>query len=100
MSSWVIKDAAGNITNPGIVGSEEWVKENYSHYEAAVIVDDTFTPTTEQLATAWRNDELIRTDSIMAATDHPDYGTLPAYRQALRAWPSTADFPETKPVWS
>tara|TARA_R110000782_G_C14749233_1_gene406964 strand:+ start:229 stop:531 length:303 start_codon:yes stop_codon:yes gene_type:complete len=100
MSTWVIKDIAGNITNPNITGDEEWVKANYPHYEA--YVPDTsldYVATEEEIATGWRNDELIRTDSMMGATDHPDYDTLAAYRVALREWPSTEDFPATKPAW-
>ena len=47
---------------------------------------------------AWRNRELARTDTLMLLPDYPDKEALTTYRQALRDWPSTADFPDTKPV--
>jgi hypothetical protein len=31
-------------------------------------------------------------------TDHPDHAATLAYRVALRDWPSTSDFPDTKPT--
>ena len=46
----------------------------------------------------WRNMELYRTDSLVLLPDHPDKDRLVAYRQALRDWPSTSDFPNTKPT--
>ena len=50
------------------------------------------------LAKLWRNEELNKTDYIVPLTDHPDHAATLAYRQALRDWPSTSDFPETKPT--
>jgi hypothetical protein len=49
-------------------------------------------------ATKWRNAELRATDWIATAVDHPNYDNMVAYRQALRDWPSTPDFPMTQPV--
>ena len=46
----------------------------------------------------WRNGELVSTDYIVPLTDHPDHAATLAYRQALRDWPSTSDFPDTKPT--
>ena len=54
-------------------------------------------PTTT-LAIRWRNDELARTDILVATPDHPERENLLAYRTLLRDWPSTEDFPATKPV--
>jgi len=31
-------------------------------------------------------------------TDHPEHTAIMAYRVALRNWPATDDFPETKPT--
>ena len=50
------------------------------------------------LAKLWRNDELAGTDYIVPLTDHPDHAATLAYRVALRDWPSTSDFPDTKPT--
>ena len=46
----------------------------------------------------WRNSELERTDSLMLLSDYPYKEQLTAYRQALRDWPSTPEFPDTRPV--
>lgn len=46
----------------------------------------------------WRNSELLETDWITGATDHPDYQKYIEYRQKLRDWPETADFPNIHPV--
>lgn len=48
-------------------------------------------------AYTWRNEELQRTDILVAIPDHPQREDLLAYRIALRDWPSTSDFPETRP---
>lgn len=57
--------------------------------------------TTEEIAVTargWRDSELEATDGIPAITDHPERSAYLTYRTALRDWPSTADFPETKPT--
>lgn len=48
-------------------------------------------------AYTWRNEELQRTDILVAIPDHPQREDLLAYRIALRDWPSTSDFPATRP---
>ena len=45
----------------------------------------------------WRNSELDRTDTLSLLTDYPKKTELAAYRTKLRDWPSTSDFPDTKP---
>lgn len=45
----------------------------------------------------WRTDELQATDWIVPITDHPQHAAYMAYRQALRDWPSTDAFPDTRP---
>jgi hypothetical protein len=52
----------------------------------------------EQVEIQWRNSELVRTDSLMPLSDYPYKEKLTAYRQALRDWPSTPDFPDTRPT--
>ena len=49
-------------------------------------------------ARAWRDLELAVTDIVSGVADHPQHDAYIAYRVALRAWPSTGDFPATKPV--
>ena len=48
--------------------------------------------------TSWRDKELERTDSLTLLPDHPKATQILAYRQALRDWPSTEDYPDTRPV--
>ena len=62
---------------------------------ALVIQADHVSPTSA--AIFWRNEELQRTDILVAIPDHPQREDLLAYRTALRDWPSTSDFPETRP---
>ncbi len=49
-------------------------------------------------AKLWRDEELKSTDYIVYVTDHPQHSDYMAYRVALRDWPSTDDFPSTKPT--
>jgi len=46
----------------------------------------------------WRNNELVSADFIAQTPDYPNRDAWITYRQELRDWPSTADFPETKPT--
>ena len=55
-------------------------------------------PTSEEVAREWRDQELNQTDYVLPLTDHPDHAATLAYRVALRNWPSTSDFPDTKPT--
>ena len=97
MSTWVIKDADGNVTNPGINATEEFVSANFDHYEA--LVEPEFVlPTAAEVAREWRDGELVATDFIVPLSDHPQRAAYMTYRTALRDWPSTSDFPATKPV--
>lgn len=49
-------------------------------------------------AVVWRNETLSSTDWIVPVTDHSSHAQYLTYRQALRDWPSTSDFPDTKPT--
>lgn len=51
----------------------------------------------EEQAKSWRDFELTQTDSLMLLPDYPYKEQLTAYRQALRDWPATTDFPDTRP---
>ena len=46
----------------------------------------------------WRDKELKESDWIVPTTDHPKHAAYITYRKALRDWPSTADFPNKRPV--
>lgn len=52
----------------------------------------------EIIQRAWRDKELKSTDWIIPITDHPERASYLTYRTNLRDWPSTDDFPNTKPT--
>jgi hypothetical protein len=57
--------------------------------------------TTEELETGargWRNSELEESDFIVPLTDYPNRDAWITYRQELRDWTATDDFPDTKPT--
>lgn len=46
----------------------------------------------------WRDGELRSTDWIVPITDHSERNAYMTYRQELRDWPSSEDFPVTRPT--
>ena len=95
MTTWVIKDADGNVTNPGINAPEEFVKANFDYYEAPAVAEALNKELSSRL---WRDEELRGTDQASQTPDWPNRDNIITYRAALRDWPSTADFPDTKPT--
>ena len=93
---YIIKDADGNITNT-INADSEFVKANFEHYEEYV-APTPVEPTAEETERTWRDSELSATDYIVPLSDHPQRDAYIAYRTALRNWPSTEDFPATRPT--
>ena len=77
------------------------VADGYSHAEA--VSDE---PVAEVLTLEegglleerrWRDLELKKSDWIIPVSDHPQHAAYITYRAALRVWPSTSDFPDTRP---
>ena len=90
-----IKDADGNILN-FINADAEFVAANFDHYE--LYVEPTPPePTAEEAARQWRDAELEATDKAAQTPDWPNRDNILTYRQALRDWPSTDSFPDTRP---
>ena len=94
--------AIENITNPGAEPSDgDWIRitrRNGTYTEKQFHVHPE--PSAEDIALqarGWRNGELENTDWIVPVTDHPQHAAYKTYRQKLRDWPSTSDFPNTKP---
>lgn len=57
-------------------------------------------PTQEEIeakARQWRNKQLGATDQAAQTPDWPNRENILTYRQALRDWPATDDFPDTRP---
>ena len=89
-----------NITKPNADPVKgDWVRIRDS--ASGSIVEKEFHPieasSEEEIARAWRNSELLSSDWIVPVTDHPQHAAYKTYRQKLRDWPSTSDFPNTKP---
>jgi len=97
MSVFTILDADGNVVNESIKASAEWVAANFEFYRANVPPEEAVIPA-EELARGWRDGELRTTDFIVPTTDHPQHAAYIAYRVALRSWPTTSSFPDTKPT--
>ena len=87
---WEILDADGNVVNK-INASQSFVEENYDHYNLVV------ESISQSDARTWRDEELLKTDGFAKLPDYPHHAILLEYRQALRDWPSTVDFPDTVP---
>jgi hypothetical protein len=92
---YIIKDADGNITNT-INADAEFVEANFEHYEEWVAPTPA-EPTAEEEGRIWRDSELASTDEAAKIPDWPNRDNILAYRTALRNWPSTEDFPATRP---
>ena len=93
-----IKDADGNITNT-ITADAEFVEANFEHYELwADLTPAPVEPTAAEEARQWRNGELSATDTAAQTPDWPNRDNILLYRTALRNWPSTSDFPDTRPT--
>ena len=90
-----IKDADGNVTNT-IKANLGFVQSNFEHYEEYVAPTPP-EPTAEETARQWRDMELAATDTAAQTPDWPNRDNILLYRTALRDWPSTEDFPATRP---
>ena len=89
-----IKDAKGNVINT-IKANLEFVEANFKYYSEWSGVPIDFTA--EETARMWRDLELENTDTASQTPDWPNRANILAYRTALRDWPSTSDFPATRP---
>ena len=94
-----------NLTNPDqapVVGDLiTRTGVNYSvteEYQGSREPQDPTDSEIAQEAREWRNAELKATDAASQTPDWPNRDNILIYRAALRDWPSTSDFPDTKPV--
>ena len=86
-----IQDTTVNVTN---IDCEIGYSYDGTNFTAPV-------KTTQELedeAREWRDTELRRTDFIVPLTDYPNHAAWITYRQQLRDWTTTEDFPNTKPT--
>ena len=91
-----------NLTNPGVAPVDgDMIEEVGNNYSVRKQFFAPYIPTAEDIASEarnWRDIEIQMTDWVVPLTDHPQHAAYITYRAALRAWPSTGDFPATKPV--
>ncbi|OUW83693.1 MAG: hypothetical protein CBD78_00065 [Candidatus Thioglobus sp. TMED218] len=95
MSTYKVLNDDDEVINT-IIADDEFMTANFSNYEKVVAPD----PTDEELqqaARVWRDQELKSTDYIVPLSDHPQRAAYMTYRAALRDWPDTDEFPETRP---
>ena len=99
MNTYIITDSDGNLVNK-IVSTLEFAQQAYPNctYEVSRIEGITEEEQHEQNSRDWRDTELSSSDWIVPVTDHPQHAAYMAYRVELRDWPSTADFPDTRPT--
>ena len=72
--------------------------EGWYEDKSAPTVSEPIEEDIEANARAWRDSELSSTDWIVPLSDHPQRAAYLNLRTALRDWPSTSDFPATKPT--
>lgn len=92
MAVYIIKDDNGNKINR-LVATEAFVSSHYKNYEEEIQPEED----PSIVAREWRDLELARTDMLMLLSDYPNKEALVSYRQILRDWPSTPDFPDNYP---
>ena len=94
MARFNVTDSDGNTNF--IDAEEAYVAANYASYEK--VAELVPAGIENELARNWRDSELVATDRIAQTPDHPHRDDYLAYRVKLRDWPSTSDFPATKPT--
>ena len=64
----------------------------------AIVIYEQVLETQEVYAKQWRDAELLSTDIAAYVPDYPNRDNILTYRTVLRDWPSTSDFPDTRPT--
>tara|TARA_E500000331_G_scaffold246383_1_gene236839 strand:+ start:1857 stop:2168 length:312 start_codon:yes stop_codon:yes gene_type:complete len=100
----IIKVTKDGVSNT-LLGSLAFAQQAYPTDEGYSHEDVTVEPSAEEIkvereveAREWRNSELDKTDTLSLLTDYPKKTELASYRTKLRDWPTTSDFPDTKPT--
>ena len=103
MAAYTIKESNGTVINPAALGELDFFKKIYPDKVIEKVEPPTLS--SKELAEqkieegrTWRDGELEKTDTLYLLDDYPDKDKLKTYRQALRDWPSTSDFPNTRPT--
>ena len=91
MPAYEVLNDSNEVVNI-INANKEFMADNYSNYRLRPDPDKA-----DREAYVWRNAELVNTDIIAQTPDWPNRDDWLTYRQKLRDWPSTSDFPDTRP---
>jgi len=91
--TYLIKNKAGDVINT-VIADEDFVKNNFDYFEKQKPSNFEL----EQDARKWRDEELVSTDNIAIIPDWPNRASYLIYRQTLRDWPATPDFPDIRPT--
>ena len=87
-----------NLTNPG---KDPVDGDKIEERQGSLTIEYTYlksSETEDDKARFWRDMELKNTDTMASIPDWPNRDKYLAYRTKLRDWPSTSDFPDTKPT--
>ena len=96
MSIYIIKNESNEEVNR-IEATQEFVEAHHAgRYE--VVTPATSPLSAEDSERRWRDSELEATDKAAQTPDWPNRDNILTYRTALRGWPSTSDFPDTRPT--
>ena len=94
MSGYKIINSDNEVINT-IIATLAFCEEAYPDHTYELVT--TPEPTAEVSERMWRDAELSATDNAAQTPDWPNRDNILTYRQALRDWPATADFPDTRP---
>lgn len=95
----------GSLETHGVIEDSNYIDVSESVYRSVELgctydsTNNKFIPVTLNVKERlWRDSELERTDTLALLPDYPLATQLLAYRQALRDWTDTEDFPNVRPV--
>ena len=89
---------ADSISDTTVVLTNEQIQIGYSYDGTDFLAPILTQEQQNQEARDWRDNELKSTDFIVPLSDYPNRTAWMTYRQELRDWPSTDDFPDNKPT--
>ena len=87
-----------SISDTTVIITDEEITSGYSYDGTNFSAPVKTTEELEAEARQWRGSELQRTDFIVPLTDYPNRDAWITYRQELRDWTTTENFPNTKPI--
>jgi hypothetical protein len=96
MANYKVTYADGRVNT--IIATEEFCKGIEGASYELVIPPEQTEGQIKAFNRDWRNDELAKTDFIVPLSDHPQRSAYMTYRTQLRDWPSTSNFPTTRPT--